>query len=151
MKIVDILEPTAVLDKVAGSTPEGVLSAICGRLAKRTGLERTEMVKALLDRECLGSTALGGGLAVPHAKIPGLHGLVAGVGRSSRRIYFNAPDLEPIRVFFVLFAPENARGEHLQALVRVSRLLQTRNFGERILDANDSAEMYELLAAEDAN
>jgi nitrogen PTS system EIIA component len=150
MNIVDILEANAVLDDLAGSTPQEVLSALCGPLARRTGLDRREMVEALLNRERLGSTSLGGGLAVPHAKMPGLHGVVAGLGRSTLGIRFKAPDLKRVRILFALFAPESARGEHLQALARVSRLFETRNLRERILNAHDSAEMYELLVTEDA-
>ena len=150
MKIIDILEPTAVLDDLLGSTPAKVLSAICGPLAERTGLDRREMVEALLSRERLGSTALGGGVAVPHAKMLGLRGVIAGLGRSRAGIRFKAPDGQPIRVFLALFAPENARGEHLQALAHVSRLFERRNLCHRLLNAKDSAVLYELLAAEDA-
>ena len=150
MKIIDILEPTAVLDDLLGSTPAKVLSAICGPLAERTGLDRREMVEALLSRERLGSTALGGGVAVPHAKMLGLRGVIAGLGRSRVGIRFKSPDGQPIRVFLALFAPENARGEHLQALAHVSRLFERRNLCHRLLNAKDSAVLYELLAAEDA-
>ena len=102
-------EPNAVLDDLAGSTPQEVLSALCGPLARRTGLDRQEMVEALLNRERLGSSALGGGLAVPHARMPGLHGVVAGLGRSRLGIRFKAPDFQPVRILFALFAPESAR------------------------------------------
>jgi PTS system nitrogen regulatory IIA component len=150
MKIVAILEPTAVLDDLVGSTPTKVLSAICGPLAERTGLDRREMVEALLSRERLGSTALGGGVAVPHARMHGLPGVMAGLGRSRAAIRFKSPDGQPIRIFFALFAPENAHGEHLQALAHVSRLFERRNLCHRLLNAKDSAEIYELLTAEDA-
>lgn len=150
MKIIDILEPTAVRDDLVGSTPKKVFSAICCPLAERTGLDRREMVEALLGRERLASTALGGGVAIPHARMVGLRGVIAGLGRSRVGIRFKAPDGQPIRIFFALFAPENAHGEQLQALAHVSRLFERRNLCHRLLNAKDSAEIYELLTAEDA-
>jgi nitrogen PTS system EIIA component len=74
---------------------------------------------------------------------------MAGLGRSSAAIHFKSPDGQPIRIFFVLFAPENAHGEQLQALAHVSRLFERRNLCHRLLNAKDSAEIYELLTAED--
>jgi len=150
MKLIDILEPTAVLADVVGSTPRRVLSEICGPLAERTGLDRRDMVEALLSRERLGSTALGGAVAVPHANMVGLGRIIAGLGRSRVGIRFKAPEGQRIRIFLALFAPENARGEQLQALSHVSRLFQRQDLCQRLVDAKDSAELYELLTAGDA-
>ncbi len=149
MRITDILEPTAILDDVAGSTAAEVLAQICRPLAAATGLDAPALVEALLARERQCSTGLGDGAAIPHAKIAGLRGLVAGFGRSRAGIDFKAVDSKPTTLFFVLLSPEGAPGLHLGALARISRLLQSAALRESLLRANGAAEIRRLIAAAD--
>jgi len=150
MKITEFLQQTAVIDDLVGSTPDEVLTELCRPLSASTGLETQRLAETLLDRERLASTGVGDGLAIPHGKVPGLSGLVAGFGRSRAGVDFNAPDRKPAALFFTLFAPESGRGLHLHALARISRLFKNTAFRESLLQAKDAAEMYQLLVAEDA-
>lgn len=150
MKITEFLEPTAIIDDLVGSTPQEVLTEICRPLAASTGVNRERMVEALLTREQLAPTAIGEGLAIPHGKIAGLGGLVAGFGRSRAGVDFKAPDSRPAALFVTLLAPEDGHGLHLKALARISRLFKTAEFREALLKAKDEAEIYQLMVAEDA-
>ncbi len=150
MKITEFLQPNAIVDDLIGATPREVLNEICRPLAASAGVEATRLVEALLAREQAASTAVGDGLAIPHGKSPGLRGLVAGFGRSRTGVDFNAPDSKPAALFFALLAPEDGHGIHLKALARVSRLFRTSELRDALLKAKDSAEIYELLRAEDA-
>jgi nitrogen PTS system EIIA component len=150
MKIAEFLEPTAIIDDLVGSTPQEVLTELCRPLAASTGVNRERMVEALLPREQLAPTAIGEGLALPHGKMAGLGGLVAGFGRSRAGVDFKAPDSRPAALFFTLLAPEDGHGLHLKALARISRLFKAAEFREALLKAKDAAEIYQLMVAEDA-
>lgn len=151
MRITDILEPTAVLDDVAGSTAAEVLTQICRPLAATTGVDVQRLVDALLARERQCSTGVGDGVAIPHARVAGLRGLVAGFGRSRAGIDFKALDSKPTTLFFVLLAPEGVPGLHLNALARISRLFKSAAFRESLLRANGAAESLQLIAAADTD
>ena len=150
MQITDFLEPTAIIADLTGTTAREVFTEICRPLAATTGVGAEQLVEALLAREQQGSTGVGGGVALPHAKVAGLGGLVAGFGRSRTGIDFKSPDSNPAGLFFILFAPVGGQGLHLNALARISRLFKDPAFRESILKAKDAAEIYRLIAAGDA-
>jgi PTS system nitrogen regulatory IIA component len=149
VKIQDFLRPQAVLADLTGRTAAEVLAELSRPVAQANGLDPVRLVQVLLDREKLGSTGVGEGVAIPHGKWPGLPALVATVGRSREGIEYRASDGKPARIFFALFAPENSAGAHLKALSRVSRILRTPAFREAILAAASSEEIYRLIMAED--
>ena len=149
MKIVDFLRPEAVSASLAGRTSAEVLAELCRPVAATTGLEAGRLLQTLLDREKLGSTGVGEGVAIPHGKLPGLPGIVAAFGRAPEGIDFRAIDGRPARLFFALFAPESTAGAHLKALARVSRILRSPAFREAILAAPDAAAIFRLIEAED--
>ncbi len=150
MKIVDFLQPAAVNARLAGASPAEVLAELCRPVAAATGLDAGRLLQTLLDREKLGSTVVGEGVAIPHGKLPGLQGIVAAFGRAPEGVDFRAIDGRPARLFFVLFAPESSAGAHLKALARVSRIFRSPGFREAILAAPDAAAIYGLIQAEDA-
>ncbi len=150
MKLVDFLRPEAVIGELAGDAPASVLAQLARPVAQAFRLEERRLVEVLLEREKLGSTGVGEGVAIPHAKVAGLPALAASLGRSSRGLDFRAIDGRPTRLFLALFAPESAAGSHLQALARVSRLFKSAAFREALLSAPDAAAMWRLLQQEDA-
>lgn len=150
MKIVDFLRPEAVNASLAGRTSAEVLAELSRPVAAATGLEAGRLLQTLLDREKLGSTGVGEGVAIPHGKLPGLPGIVAAFGRAPEGVDFRAIDGRPARLFFALFAPESSAGAHLKALARVSRVFRSPAFREAILAAPDAASIYRLIEAEDA-
>jgi len=120
------------------------------RRPRQPGLVARRLTEVLLEREKLGSTGVGEGVAIPHGKLPGVSGLLAAFGRSSKGIDFDAIDKRPAQLFFVLFAPENSAGIHLKALARISRLFKSAQFRKAILEAPDRNAVYRLIADEDA-
>ena len=149
MKIQDFLQPQAVLADLTGRTAAEVLAELCRPVAQAHGLDAARLVQVLLDREKLGSTGVGDGVAIPHGKLPGLPALVATFGRSRQGVEFRAADGKPARLFFALFAPENSAGAHLKALSRVSRIFRMPAFREAILAAPSAEEIHRLILAED--
>jgi len=150
MKIVEFLRPDAVIASLSGQTGQAVLAELAQPLAASTRVEGQRLLEVLLDREKLGSTGIGEGVAIPHGKVAGLPGLMASFGRSPGGIDFRAIDGRPTYLFFALFAPENSAGAHLKALARISRIFKTPAFREAIMKAGSAEDIYRLIEAEDA-
>jgi PTS system nitrogen regulatory IIA component len=150
MKIVEFLQPGAVVSDLAGGSPAAVLGELARPLAASHKLDPQRLADILAEREKLGSTGIGDGVAIPHGKVPGLPQLVATFGRSIKGVEFKAIDGKPTHLFFALFAPENSAGAHLKALARISRIFKSPAFRESILKAADAAEVYRLIETEDA-
>jgi PTS system nitrogen regulatory IIA component len=150
MKIVEFLRPDAVIANLSGQTGSAVLGELVRPIAASQRVDAQRLVDTLLDREKLGSTGIGEGVAIPHGKVPGLSGLVASFGRSVPGVDFRAIDGRPTHLFFTLFAPENSAGAHLKALARISRIFKNAAFRDAIMKAADAAEVYRLIEAEDA-
>ncbi len=150
MRIQDIIPPEAVVDGLLAETKEEVLrelsEAICRRLP---ALSPVRLTAILMDREALGSTGIGEGVAIPHGKIPGIDRLVAVFGRSRGGVQFASLDGKPARLFFLILAPENSAGMHLKALARISRLLKDQRFRGRLLAAEGVEELSQVLREED--
>jgi nitrogen PTS system EIIA component len=149
MKIVEFLRADCVLDTLAGQTGPAVLAELCRPLSQAYKADAQKLLETLLEREKLGSTGIGEGVAIPHGKVAGLPALLASFGRSRAGVDFRAIDGRPTHLFFALFAPENSAGAHLKALARISRLFKTPAFRDAILKAADAAEIYRLIETED--
>jgi nitrogen PTS system EIIA component len=150
MKIVEFLRPDAVIASLPGKTGQEALSELCRPLAAAAKVDPQRLLDTLLDREKLGSTGIGEGVAIPHGKVPGLPGLMASFGRAPAGLDFRAIDGKPTYLFFALFAPENSAGAHLKALARISRIFKNPAFRDAILRAQDGDEIFRLIEAEDA-
>jgi PTS system nitrogen regulatory IIA component len=149
MSLADLLVPDGVLE-IVGATPAAVLAELAAPVARAHRMEPTRLAAALAEREKLGSTGVGDGVAIPHARVAGLGALAASFGRARAGVDFRAIDGRPVRLFVALLAPDQSAGQHLQALARVSRLLKSAAFREAALAAPDAAALRQLLAAEDA-
>ncbi len=151
MKIAEFLHPSAVVSDLTAGSKQEILQELCGSLARAYPALRAErLVEVLQEREKLGSTGIGEGVAIPHGKLPGLSGLLATFGVSRGGVDFEAIDGKPTHLFFALVAPENSAGIHLKALARISRLFKNPRFRESILQAKSAQEIYNLIAQEDA-
>ncbi len=150
MKLVDVLKPDAILADLGGATAPEVLAALCRPVAAQHGLDANRLLQTLLDRERLGSTSVGEGVAIPHGRLAGLPALTAVFGRAPAGVEFRAVDGKPVRLFLALFAPENAAGLYVKVLARVSRLFRSPAFREAILAAPDAAAILRLIEVEDA-
>jgi PTS system nitrogen regulatory IIA component len=150
MKIVEILPEGAIVPDLRGGSKLDVLEELARVLASQhPSIPSDRLVEVLLEREKLGSTAIGEGIAIPHGKLPKLQNVIAAFGRSRGGIDFNSLDGGLTHLFFLLVAPEDSSGAHLKALARVSRLLRDKSFRERLLQAGDRPELYQTIREED--
>ncbi|HEV8717203.1 MAG TPA: PTS sugar transporter subunit IIA [Candidatus Binatia bacterium] len=152
MRVVDILTEELVVPQLRSTTKTEVLRELAEHLAAHYPQIQVErLVTVLLDRERLGTTAIGEGIAIPHGKLAGLKGVVAVFGRSLPGIDCHSLDGAPTKLFFLLVAPEDSAGIHLKALARVSRLLKDKAFRERLLrSSSQAADLYRAICEEDA-
>jgi PTS system nitrogen regulatory IIA component len=150
MKLLDLVPPGGVLDDLRAETKEGVLREMSEAAAACIpSLSAESLASILLDRESLGSTGIGDGVAIPHGKVPGLSRLAAVFGRSRAGIQFHSLDGRPTFLFFLVVAPEQSAGMHLKALARISRLLKDARFRRSLLEARDADELRKILQEED--
>lgn len=150
MKLLDIVSPGGVVDDLRAETKEGVLREMSEVAAAGVpSLSAQSLTSILLDRESLGSTGIGDGVAIPHGKVPGLDRLLAIVGRSRAGVQFHSLDGKPAHLFFLVMAPEQSAGMHLKALARISRLLKDTRFRRSLLEARDADDLRRILQEED--
>lgn len=151
MRITDILTSEAmVAPRLAAVTKADVLKELAHHLSLQVPeVEEHRLVDVLWERERLGSTAIGDGIAIPHGKLRGLRGVVGVFGRHAAGVDFDSLDGNPTRLFFLLVAPDESVGQHLKALARVSRLLKDAEFRKRLVASDDAAEILSLIRSED--
>ena len=150
MKITDILDKDSIIEKLTSRDKKGVLEELVSVLVDRGKLaDKEKTVQVLLERERLGSTGIGDGIAIPHGKMKEIHNIMCSFGRKKEGVDFQSLDEKPSRLFFLLLAPEDSAGEHLQALARLSRILKEAPFRKRLLKASSREEIYRLIAEED--
>jgi nitrogen PTS system EIIA component len=150
MKILDILAPEAIIPALRASTKSDALQEIATMLATlHPEIDRARLVQVLQDREALGSTAIGEGIAIPHGKLPGVANVVAAFGRSDAGLDFDSLDGKPTHLFFLLVAPEDSAGAHLKALARVSRLLKDKAFRDRLAAGGTAEQLFAIIKEED--
>ncbi len=145
MPLLDFLSPEAVAPNLRVNSKKQALHEIATRAGRLTGLGERTIFEALLQRERLGSTGIGEGLAIPHGKLPGLTRLFGLVARLEKPIDFEALDGQPVDILFLLLAPEGAGADHLKALARVARVLRDPGTVDRIRAARDAAALYAVL------
>ncbi|MBK5094382.1 MAG: PTS sugar transporter subunit IIA [Deltaproteobacteria bacterium] len=151
MRIQDIVSPEAIVDDLRADSKEGVLRELSEVIAKIVPkLSADSLTAILMERESLGSTGIGDGVAIPHGKVGGIEHLVAAFGRSRNGVLFDSLDGKPAHLFFLIVAPEYSAGMHLKALARISRLLKDERFRRSLLDAEDADELQRILREEDA-
>lgn len=150
MKISELLNEQLILEVLQGTTKQQILQEMVQCLAAhKNGIDAGELLKVLVEREKLGSTGIGNGIAIPHGKLDGIETIALVFGKSTTGIPFDALDNKPVHLVFLLVAPSNSAGIHLKALARLSRLLKDKNFRQELLDAKDSQSLYNIIVAED--
>ena len=108
-------------------------------------LDSAKVIEVLQQREKLGSTGIGDGLAIPHGKISSLDEIVVAFGRSKKGVDFDSLDGKPVHIFFLLLAPENSVGQHLKALARISKMLKKANFRQKLIETDSKSDLYKLI------
>jgi len=152
MKIMDFLSKKAVVTDLKSTKKEDILRELVDALVAAGEIEkrhRNKLIEALMARETLGSTAIGQGVGIPHAKSDCLKRLVGVFGLSRKGVNFDSLDGEPVYIFFLLLAPANSAGPHLKALARVSRLLKDKYFRDNLRHCQDDKSVVKIIVQED--
>ena len=145
MDLEDLLSPAGVTARLKVTSKKQILQELSAKAAVITGLSERAIFETLLERERLGSTGVGQGIAIPHGKLAELdrlHGLFA---RLETPVDFDSVDDQPVDLVFLLLAPESAGADHLKALARVSRLMRNQSMVEKLRATDDAAALYALL------
>lgn len=145
MNLATILEPEAVFPSLDVTCDKQALLKVADFAAGKTHRPAKEIFESLMEREKLGSTACGAGVAIPHARLVGLKEVVCEFVKLKKPIPFNAPDGKPVDLFFVIFAPSEGGAEHLRALSRIARMLRDPELCEALRQATSREVMYRLL------
>lgn len=140
-----ILEPGAVEYNLDVHSKKHAIQEMAALAAKRTGLSEREVFDTLLQRERLGSTGVGNGIAIPHGKIVGLPHVVGLFARLTHPISFDALDDQPVDLIFALLAPDDAGADHLKALAKIARVLRQPGMADALREADGANEIYDLM------
>ena len=146
MTITDLVAPEAIVPALKVSSKKQALQDLSARAAALTGQNERAIFEILLQREKLGTTAVGYGVAIPHGKLPKLTKMFGMFARLDRAIDFEALDGQPVDLVFLLLAPEGAGADHLKALARVARLLRDQDTANKLRAARDAQALYAVLA-----
>jgi len=152
MQIMDFLSKKAIVTDIKSTKKEDVIKELVDALIEAGDIEkraRNKLIESLMGREALGSTAIGQGIAIPHAKSDCVGKLVAAFGLSSKGVDFDSLDGEPAYIFFLLVAPQDSAGPHLKALARISRLLKDKYFRDTLRASGDEKAVIRIITQED--
>ncbi len=148
--IKDLLQDDLIIEELEATDKMGVLREFA-RLLKSRGRvgQEDDLVRILAEREALGSTGIGGGVAIPHGKLKNLAEMIVVFGRSSRGVDYGSLDAQPVYLFFLLLTPDDKPGDHLKTLARISRILKNPVLREGLRQAPHRQEIRRLLYEED--
>lgn len=150
-RIQDLLDGNLVIDDLAATDKPGVIREFADLIASRGNVrDREALVRVILEREAQGSTGIGDGIAIPHAKSSEISGMIVAFGRSGRGIDFQSLDGKPAHLFFLLLTPENQPSEHLKTLARISRIMRSAELRERLKACGSKQEILSLIVEEDS-
>lgn len=151
MKISELLNPLAIVADLQARDKNRALSELTDALiASDPSLDRDDVIEVLQEREKLGSTGIGDGVAIPHGKLAGIPELMLAFGKSKAGVDFESMDGQPAHLFFLLVAPEESVGVHLKTLARISKLLKDAAVRQKLLDATDREAIYQVILDEEA-
>lgn len=148
MDLGDLIAPEAVIASLKANSKKQVIQAIAEKAAVLTGLPEREIFETLLQREKLGSTGVGGGIAIPHGKLSQLDRIFGLFARLPRPVDFEALDDQPVDLVFLLLAPEGAGADHLKALARIARHLRQGGVASKLRASTDKAALHAVLTEE---
>jgi len=145
MELADLIARDAILPAVKAASKKQLIQEIATRARDAYGLDARLVCEGLLAREKLGSTAMGGGVAIPHARLPGISSITGLFARLEKPIDFEAADGQGVDLVFVLLAPEESGADHLRALARVSRLLRDTELRRKLRETSEAGALYALI------
>ena len=150
MKILEFIDEKRIIPELTSTKKVDVIKELIASIATyEKKIDKEELLKVLLEREELGSTGIGDGIAIPHGKFKKINKIIAAFGRSFNGVDFKSMDGKVTHLFFLLVAPENSAGIHLKALARISRFLKDSSFRKKLMEAKGVIEILEVIREED--
>ncbi|NWH05328.1 PTS sugar transporter subunit IIA [Desulfobacter latus] len=149
MKISDILKLDAIIADLKADNKAEIIKELSQAVAPVAGADTEDVAAVLMERENLGSTGIGGGIAIPHGKLETVKSIAVGFGRSIKGIEFDSLDNRPVHLFFLLLTPEHSTGGHLKVLAQISKLLKMNQFKERLLAAGSTQQLHQIILETD--
>ena len=150
MKIAEILQEQCVVADIRGKTKKEIITELVETLAKAHLVKDVEpVVNVVMDREKLGSTGIGNGVAVPHGKLKNINNIMCAFGRSQNGVDFDAVDRAPVHIFFLVLAPEDSASLHLKVLSRITKILRDQSLRKKIIKLTNVHELYTSILEED--
>ena len=146
MPLNDLVAPQAIIPALKVISKKQAIQELAAKAAELTGRSEREIFDVLMQREKLGSTAIGSGIAIPHGKLANLDRIVGLFARLDRPIDFDALDGQPVDLIFVLLAPEGAGADHLKALARIARVLRDSELARKLREAHEAEAIHAVLA-----
>ena len=145
MDVTDLVQPKAIIPSLKASSKKQVLQELARKASEVSGADQRAIFDVLLERERLGTTGVGHGIAIPHGKLPDLERIYGVFARMDQPIPFDSIDDEQVDLIFLLLAPEGAGADHLKALARVSRLLRDRSVCTKLRGCESADAIYALF------
>lgn len=150
MKLSELIEQDYIIPDLKAKDKKEVLEELAEPIAiHEPSLDKSLLVKILLDRERLGSTGIGDGVAIPHGKYGGISHPMISFGRSRKGLDFESMDGQPAYLFFLLVAPENSASIHLKALAKIAKILKNSSFRKVLMEAPTRKEIYQTIIQSD--
>lgn len=150
MELDTVLKPEGILPRMRASSKKQALQQLAEKAAAMTGIDEKRIFDTLMERERLGTTGVGHGIAIPHGKLTDLEAVSGLFARLDESVDFESVDDQPVDLIFLLLAPEGAGADHLKALARVSRLLRDKAVCDKLRGAENADAIYALLTESSA-
>ncbi len=145
MKISEILNKDSIVAKLESTHKNGVIKELSRAISQATDALPDDIAAVLMERETLGSTGIGGGIAIPHGKLDSVKSVTVGFGLSREGVEYDSLDNRLVHIFFLLLTPENSTGSHLKVLAQISKLLKKTQFKKGLRTAKSVDEIYEII------
>lgn len=149
MRISQLLNKESIIVNLKARNKKEVIDELALSISNTTKISADEIAKVLMERENLGSTGIGGGIAIPHGKLGLVDSIIVGFGISKQGIDYEALDNKPVHIFFLLLTSENSTGGHLKVLAQISKLLKIDNFKKQLTAAESAEDIYDIIMEQD--
>jgi PTS system nitrogen regulatory IIA component len=149
MRISQLLHKGSIIANLNARDKKGTIDELALAISKMTTASENEIAGVLMEREQLGSTGIGGGIAIPHGKLDSVESIIVGFGLSRQGVEYESLDNKPVHIFFLLLTPENSTGGHLKVLAQISKLLKMEQFRKGLLAAKSVDDIYDTIMERD--
>ncbi len=149
MRISQLLSKNSIIADMSATNKSGAIEELARAASDETNVSARQIAAVLMEREQLGSTGIGDGIAIPHGKLDSVNDITVGFALSRNGVEYDSLDNKPVHIFFLLLTPENSTGGHLKVLAQISKMLKMDQFKTQLMDASSMDEIYEIIMEQD--